>query len=55
MLERADVLVSCGDIFDAVILNEAGVIHGHQHIDRETRLGTTRIVGVYGQKRLDIQ
>jgi Icc-related predicted phosphoesterase len=30
-------------------------IHGHQHIDRETVLGTTRIVGVYGQRRLDIQ
>jgi Icc-related predicted phosphoesterase len=30
-------------------------IHGHQHIDRETLLGTTRIIGVYGQRRLDIQ
>jgi Icc-related predicted phosphoesterase len=30
-------------------------LHGHQHIDQETLLGTTRIIGVYGQRRLDIQ
>jgi uncharacterized protein len=30
-------------------------IHGHQHVDQETLLGTTRVLGVYGQKRLDIQ
>lgn len=29
-------------------------IHGHQHIDRETLLGATRVIGVYGQRRLDI-
>lgn len=30
-------------------------IHGHQHVDQETRLGETRVIGVYGQRRLDIQ
>jgi predicted phosphodiesterase len=30
-------------------------IHGHQHIDRETRLGDTRVIGVYGQRRLEIE
>ena len=29
-------------------------IHGHQHIDRETKLADTRVIGVYGQRRLGI-
>jgi Icc-related predicted phosphoesterase len=28
-------------------------IHGHQHVNQETQLGSTRIIGVYGQMRLD--
>lgn len=30
-------------------------IHGHQHIDQETRIGETRVIGVYGHRSLDIQ
>lgn len=30
------------------------VIHGHQHVDRETEMGGTRVVGVYGHRMLDI-
>lgn len=30
------------------------VIHGHQHVDRETVVGWTRIVGVYGQRLLAV-
>lgn len=29
-------------------------IHGHQHVDRETRVGDTTIIGVYGSRRLTI-
>ena len=29
--------------------------HGHQHINQETKIGETRVIGVYGQKRFDIQ
>jgi len=29
--------------------------HGHQHISQETRIGETRVIGVYGQKTFDIQ
>jgi hypothetical protein len=29
--------------------------HGHQHISQETQIGETRIIGVYGQQRFDIQ
>jgi Icc-related predicted phosphoesterase len=28
--------------------------HGHQHINQETRVGGTRVIGVYGQQRFDI-
>ena len=28
--------------------------HGHQHISQETRIGVTRVIGVYGQQRFDI-
>src|SRR6185436_7406777 len=27
-------------------------IHGHQHINKETQLGSTRVIGVYGQQRM---
>lgn len=29
-------------------------LHGHQHVNRETQLGHTRIVGVYGAQRLEL-
>ncbi len=29
--------------------------HGHQHISRETRIGETRVIGVFGQQRFEIQ
>ena len=29
--------------------------HGHQHIAQETQLGETRVIGVYGQQRFEIQ
>ena len=29
--------------------------HGHQHISQETRIGETRVIGVYGQQRLEIE
>jgi Icc-related predicted phosphoesterase len=29
--------------------------HGHQHVSQETRVGETRVIGVYGQKTFDIQ
>lgn len=28
--------------------------HGHQHIDRETVIGATRVIGVYGHRILEI-
>lgn len=30
-------------------------IHGHQHISRETWVGKTRVIGVYGQNRFTIE
>ena len=30
-------------------------IHGHQHLDRETIVGQTRVIGLYGQRRIDIR
>ncbi len=29
-------------------------IHGHQHVNRETRIGETTVIGVYGFRRLNI-
>ncbi|KAF0178564.1 MAG: Ser/Thr protein phosphatase family protein [Limisphaerales bacterium] len=29
-------------------------IHGHQHVDQETRIGDTRVIGVYGMKWLKL-
>ena len=29
--------------------------HGHQHVSQETRVGETRVIGVYGQQAFDIQ
>lgn len=29
-------------------------IHGHQHVDAETLLGSTRVIGVYGYRRLEV-
>lgn len=29
-------------------------IHGHQHVNRETRIDETRVIGVYGFRRLEI-
>jgi uncharacterized protein len=28
--------------------------HGHQHISQETRIGKTRVIGVYGQQRFEV-
>jgi uncharacterized protein len=30
------------------------LLHGHQHLERETRVGSTRVVGVYGWKVIEI-
>jgi hypothetical protein len=30
------------------------LIHGHQHADRETQVGATRVVGVYGHRLIDV-
>lgn len=30
------------------------LIHGHQHVDKETTKGSTRVIGVYGWKVLEI-
>lgn len=30
------------------------LIHGHQHVNRETRVGQTRVVGVYGCRVIDL-
>ena len=32
----------------------AAVIHGHQHLVRESRLGETRIIGVHGRRLIEI-
>ena len=31
------------------------VIHGHQHVNRETRVGETRVIGVYGRRIVEIE
>ena len=30
-------------------------LHGHQHMNQETRIGETRVIGVCGQRRLEIR
>ena len=30
------------------------VIHGHQHVDKETRIEGTRIIGVYGHRLIEV-
>jgi len=30
------------------------LLHGHQHQERETRVGETRVIGVYGWKEIEI-
>lgn len=30
------------------------LMHGHQHVDRETQRGNTRIVGVFGHRVIDV-
>ena len=30
------------------------LIHGHQHLDRETRIGDTRVISVYGHAFIDL-
>ena len=30
------------------------VVHGHQHMERESLLGETRIIGVYGHKLIEV-
>ena len=29
-------------------------LHGHQHVNRETRIGETTVIGVYGSRRLEL-
>ena len=29
-------------------------LHGHQHVDQETQIGDTRVIGVYGQRWLTL-
>ena len=30
------------------------LVHGHQHVNRETRIGDTRVIGVYGHALIDL-
>lgn len=30
------------------------VFHGHQHVNQETVIGRTRVIGVFGQRRIEI-
>lgn len=30
------------------------LLHGHQHLERETRVGATRVIGVYGWKVIEV-
>lgn len=30
------------------------LLHGHQHLERETRVGETRVIGVYGWKAIEL-
>ncbi len=34
--------------------NPKVVVHGHQHVDRETTVAETRVIGVYGHKMIEI-
>jgi len=29
-------------------------LHGHQHVNQETLVGSTRVVGIYGHKRIEL-
>jgi Icc-related predicted phosphoesterase len=29
-------------------------LHGHQHINQETQIGKTKVIGIYGQKKLEL-
>lgn len=41
-------------LFDRRLQGPRWFIHGHQHVDQETQIGDTRVIGVYGQKWLTI-
>ena len=30
------------------------LVHGHQHVDRETSVGETGVIGVYGHKVIEV-
>jgi Icc-related predicted phosphoesterase len=30
------------------------LLHGHQHVDRETQVGQTRVIGIYGWKTIEL-
>ena len=34
--------------------NPRFIIHGHQHVNRETETGATRVIGVFGFRIIDI-
>lgn len=34
--------------------NPAFVIHGHQHVNKETQVGDTQVIGVYGHRSPEI-
>jgi len=45
--------------FDAFVLHVLRtkpkfLIYGHQHLDQDTQLGETRVIGIFGQRLLVI-
>ena len=50
-----DVHLGFDGLRDYVLREKPGIlVHGHQHADRETDLGGTRVVGVYGWKVIEL-
>ena len=43
---RADLHISCGDL--------PVLFHGHQHLNQETVVGATRVIGIYGFRQVVI-
>lgn len=54
--ERGDEVHTGFDAFNSYLARcrPKLMVHGHQHIDRETLVGSTRVVGVYGHKLVDV-
>ena len=53
--ERDDAVHAGFDGLNAYIVRAKPklLIHGYQHLDKETQIGQTRIIGVYGYKLID--